>query len=203
MKIKFLRILCIGIGFCLWTACQKEPQGPSPAQNIKTVLVDGRNFDRWIYFSFQKGDTVQISNPQTDLRWDIAFHRWDVKTNGGLSGVGKGEAKMTKFTDFNISMALPLESEWVKDTFLLTYMHRPIMSDSAPAEQRSWVPANKELGKWLLVNMSIIPPVYTMAKNIYWVRSAGGKMVQLRFDAYMNERAEKGYVKFSYWILEN
>ena len=97
-------------------------------------------------------------------------------------------------------MVLAPESEYVNslvtDEMILTYMQTPDMSGEN--NQRVEVPANTELGQWLTVSMSSIPPTYTLANNVFMVRTADGQWAAVRFTNYMNDRAEKGYASFSY-----
>ena len=51
-------------------------------------IIDARDYYNWVYFSFSSGQEVTISNPEDSDAWDIAFKRNNIKTNGGLSGVG-------------------------------------------------------------------------------------------------------------------
>ena len=59
-------------------------------------MLNATSYEKWVYYSFEKGAIVEVSSPETDLGWDIAFQRWYVKTNSGTSGKGKGGAINTK-----------------------------------------------------------------------------------------------------------
>lgn len=59
-----------------------------PVQRITLPHCDYGE-DNWIYFSFSEGKVlsgINESNRANDLTWDIAFYRYNVRTNGGKSG---------------------------------------------------------------------------------------------------------------------
>src|SRR4051812_30139498 len=58
-----------------------------------TVVIDATSEDAWVYFSFATGAVVKTpEKPGESLAWDIAFQRYNMKTNGGVSGKGQGAA---------------------------------------------------------------------------------------------------------------
>lgn len=50
----------------------------------RTVTVDARDHDRWVYFDFSRGSVVTDAQPD-GRNWDIAFSRYMVQTNGGTT----------------------------------------------------------------------------------------------------------------------
>ena len=86
MKIKLLYISILAVGIFI-SSCKKT-ETPTPIG--KTFTVVDTSFTKWVYFSFTKGDTLQVSRPDTSTAWDLSFQRANIKTNSGLSGVGNG-----------------------------------------------------------------------------------------------------------------
>lgn len=82
-------------------SCTKEKPQP-----MEGKAVDVKYWPGWIYYSFEKQKTVEVSNPADDLSWDIAFHITDFRTNGGESGSGYGAAVKTDATDMRASVKL-------------------------------------------------------------------------------------------------
>ena len=75
-----------------------EPQELSVTKDIQKL--NATSYDKWVYFSFGKGEIVEVADPENDLSWDIALQRWYIKTNSGTSGKkGKGGAINTKATN--------------------------------------------------------------------------------------------------------
>ena len=59
-------------------------------EEIITIDIDSSSYDDWVYFSLELGEIVDILESEDSMDWDIAFKRNNIKTNGGLSGVGNG-----------------------------------------------------------------------------------------------------------------
>ena len=77
MKKAFFSIALVALTVA---SCSRDNDDPTPAQNqeqtnpnLKTVAnLDASNASEWKYFSFSTGTTVEVTNPSTDLTWDIA-----------------------------------------------------------------------------------------------------------------------------------
>jgi HmuY protein len=185
-------------------SCSKY-QGDWGESTSRSMTIDTRSYTTWTYFSFEKGVLGVYKENEFDYKnnteWDLAFHRWDVRTNCGESGSGKGGAYQTQYggpLNVDIWSIMPSKGEFVEDTHLKTYMAPPSMDPSAPAEQRLEVPANLVLSKWLEVQMSTIPPKYVILDKAFVVRTASGKHAAIKFTNYMNDKAVKGYASFDY-----
>ena len=94
MKKAFFSIALVALTVA---SCSRDNDDPTPAQNqeqtnpnLKIVAnLDASNASEWKYFSFASGTIVQVADPSTDLTWDIAFNRYNIRTNGGTSGSGQ------------------------------------------------------------------------------------------------------------------
>jgi hypothetical protein len=53
------------------------------------VAIDASSHTEWVYFSCAAASIVQITDdPHESKSWDLAFQRFQVKSNGGDSGTG-------------------------------------------------------------------------------------------------------------------
>ncbi len=52
-------------------------------------VLDARNNEHWVYFDLDSYSVVFPQTPENDGTWDIAFRRFTIKTNGGVSGIGE------------------------------------------------------------------------------------------------------------------
>src|SRR5687768_7373647 len=52
------------------------------------VAVDATQENEWRYFDIETRRQVSPATPETSADWDIAFQRFRIKTNGGISGNG-------------------------------------------------------------------------------------------------------------------
>ena len=98
MKLQFL-VPAVMAGMMLFsTSCKKDDTPDTPqASSVKEVKeLNASSQTEWTYFSFSEGKQVVVTNPRTSNNWDIAFNRYNVKTNGGTSGIGGVEVVNTK-----------------------------------------------------------------------------------------------------------
>jgi PKD repeat protein len=67
-----------------------DTQGDDPGQTLENVIVqrtiNATSNDVWVYFDFDSASVVYPENPEDDSQWDIAFKRFKIKLNGGVSG---------------------------------------------------------------------------------------------------------------------
>ena len=194
LKMTFVLSLLISM------SCSKDEETSEPVSSVRETRVVTSSYTEWHYFSFEKGWMSELTDFRQSLDWDLAFHRWDVRTNGGASGKGLGGACKLTYTllspeTWSVNLAtLPL----VEDALIKTYMNKPNMGADTEGDQRSDEPANTELGKWLTVGMNSIPPTYTMSPSVFIVRTAVGKYAVMKFLNYMDDKAVKGTVSFEY-----
>lgn len=200
---KFVMAVCMAGGYAVFlSGCVEYPDFELP-DGVSSAVIDARDYETWVYFSFEKGGTVPAPEDfKNDRGWDMAFHRWDVRTNGGESGCGEGGAWMTPASGLEYEELYKLLVQSVKnmipDGTVKTYMKVPDMQAAGDGDQRVEVPASTELARWMTVTMSTIPPSYDLAENVFFVRTASGKHAAVKFTNYMNEKAVKGYVNFEY-----
>lgn len=112
------------------------------------------------------------------LDWDIAIHKYDIRTNGGL-------VKKLAATDLNAVNTgnLPSDSEMIMDT------DGSVMADMTNMQLGyvgfQYVKLNKELGGWVTATPTgTMPPYkYTLNDNVFVVKTAG-KVWKMKFTAY-------------------
>lgn len=70
------------------------------------TLVDASSTTAWSYLDFETGLAVMPMDPQRERTWDIAFQRFKVVSNGGVSGMGGAlVARITDTPFANITQA--------------------------------------------------------------------------------------------------
>ena len=50
--------------------------------------MDASDRDNWVYLDLDSRTIVEPANPDDSTEWDMAFKRYDIKVNGGVSGTG-------------------------------------------------------------------------------------------------------------------
>ncbi len=161
-----------------------------------TVYIDATSYTRWTYIDFQtqKIDSVEItSEAYIPDNWDMAIHRYDVKTNGG----SVLETGFTGLSTLLSSSALPqgtfISDEWTTEKIIVDMS---TMADGYLGYAES--DYNPELSKWLNVDKSSMPPIYTPSNKVYLLKLKDGTMAAIRLKSYMNELGVKGYMTFDY-----
>lgn len=187
-----VKFLLVGILFSSFTACSSDDnEEPLLIGNVRDFkYVDAVAFDRWVYFSFEKGDTLSIANPATDLSWDLAFHRAQVRTNGGKSGAGQGGVVKMKDTDWNAVPEVPKDSTFVKDEEVLLTGYPTMKETTSQSYSLAF--------EWVKVIPPMSPPTYQITNNIFIVKTAKGKYAKVLIYDRNNAKNEGGYPSFKY-----
>lgn len=164
--------------------------------------VDCTSYTQWVYFYLDGNTTFTAGYRQTDgipAGWTFAMHRYDCRTNGGSAF----ETSFTSLEDLEAAIAsgsytLPEAGAFtadVTDSIIIDMSH---MMEGHIGKAESSV--NKTLGRWLDVNTSQMPPVYTSSGRVYLIRLSDGSMAAVRFTAFSNpyQYDTKGYISFDY-----
>lgn len=192
------------------------PSKPANGWKTKVVVINASDYTKWVYLNFAKGELVEVTNPETDLSWDLGLHRYDFKTNGGTSGKGKGAAvRITKQKVITEDIPTPKDSEWTLDREGLLLMQ--FTNEGGGVHQSKY---EKQMANFCLssecdgygdfLNKGIIrqegmPPEVSIDNAIYLIRSASGDIVRLRVHDYRkfeNEREMRGYITLEYAIKQ-
>lgn len=163
--------------------------------------VNATDYTKWVYLSLtSQKDSVTLNYDDAaniPANWDIAIHRYDIKTNDGAAV----EVNYTSLESFKSAIAsglyqLPEPDQFVRDT------DGKITIDMSHMMEGYLVYAdtklNKELGKWLNVDTGQMPPIYTPSNKVYLLQLKDGTYAALRFTAYRNEAGISGYISFDY-----
>ena len=186
MKAKIF-LLSVLIG--LFSSCIKEDNNP-PIES-RTFEINSSSSTAWKYFSFEKNDTVTITNPLTSAGWDLAFQRYRIKTNGGMSGSGMGSAAnsykkgQTAFDGLTV----------VSDTASFT-----VDASVQIAVQQGYATyiINPELYTWFAIELAAQGTQIVPSDFIYFVRTADGKYAKMWVKSYYSATNASGHVTIQY-----
>ncbi len=159
-----------------------------------TIYVDAHAYDRWTYIDLHHKtiDTSNIVLGQSEPHdWDFALHRYDAKTNNGCAA--ETMLDNVNFIDdiFNfgeLTFHADVDSHVVID---MSNMMSGIL-EYAPSD------VNPVLSRWMDVDLSQMPPIYTMSGRVYLAQFADSTLAALQFVNYMNESFAKGYITIRY-----
>lgn len=165
-----------------------------------TIYIDATSYTKWTYIDFDtfSVDTTQLAADGSETGhvtegWDFAVHRYDTKTNAGAVI----ETRYTSLDDFLAAGELP-DGEYVEDIWTENRITVDIsqMMDGNIIYAPSWY--NPELSKWLNVDTSTMPPLYTMSGKVYVLMTQNGQAAALLLTNYMNDSKIKGYMTIDY-----
>ena len=184
---------------------ESNPGGDDqPGQNDnviqKTVTLSRKtNYGNdWIYFSLSEGkelEGINEDNRAENKSWDLAFNRYNIRTNSGLSGKGQGGALDTGLKDLNLIASVP-EGEFVVDSMGIITAG---MTGFPPPTMES--PLNGVLAD--AIHFQGPPPTYTPNEHVYIVKTADGKYAKIQIQGFYNDEGQSGYVTFTYVYQPN
>lgn len=228
-KVWALAAATLGLG--LLASCSKDNNEPAPkvqATQSKTFTIDATAFDRFVYFSFETGQPVQLTDEQskTSTAWDIAFHRYDFRTNSGTATtVGKGGVAVTASEDINASIPMPDAASFKVDVnkqVVVKYGGAAAAEQGNPGVVYASLPVNPVLTSEVKPGVPMpvrdedfvskgaiwslgMPPAYYVSPKVYIIRTATGKYARLKIKAYKGtislngvNSSANGYVEFEY-----
>lgn len=165
------------------------------SDNTGTVYIDATGYTQWVYLDFESrtATTAGMSEEEAPSDWDIAVHRYDVKTNGA----SVLETGMTGLELFMNSGKMP-EGDYVADVWTTQQIIVDMsgMMDGNIGYSESWY--NPELSKWLKVDTGTMPPLYSLSHKVYAVRLPDGTDLALKLSNYMDATGVKGYMTIDY-----
>lgn len=162
-----------------------------------TIYADVRSYTQWTFLDLHSlcSDTVSttdsLASADPPFAWDIALHRWDVKTHGGAalkSNYGSVEEAMGTGN-------WPTEA-FVADVDSAVVVDMSTMMEGYLGYSKSMV--NPVLSQWIDIDTREMPPIYTLSGKVYIVQLADGTRAALQFTNYMDDASRKGFATIRY-----
>lgn len=166
-----------------------EMGGPQVGHNdegdgVFVTLVDATSEEDWIYLDMADGSQLDVSDPQADGDWDLAFQRFHIKLNGGVSGSAGVEAVKLAETTFDEVEVAPADG---------------YISDQADGDDDNDHP-DYVLQDWYDYNF--MTHVLTPAVAVYVVRTADPVHYKIQLENYYDEAGTSGYLSFRWSRIE-
>ena len=158
------------------------------------IYIDATDYTEWHYIDLHNKQATTVAvGEEAPGQWDFAVHRYDAKTNGGAVM----ESAAADFGTLPAVGSLPegafTADEWTTDKITVD---RSQMMDGIIRYAEDWY--NPVLSKWLRVDTSTMPPIYTLSGKVYLLRLANGTCAALRLTNFMNDTAVKGFMTIDY-----
>ena len=186
-----------------------ENQNPEPGgQRITTEseanglrsTVDATEAQSWVYMDFgQEGVEVSVSDPSSELAWDLGFRRSNIRINGGDAGPGQGGVVPVFGISFEAIQEVPSEG-WIVDeqSGETDPDEAPVMSDGFDF---AFTRENTESPNgWFHYDAST--HVLSPAEIVWVIRGAGGEHYALEIIDWYDSFGTSGVFTFRWKALE-
>lgn len=180
--------------------------GDSTVITVKSgqYYIDATSYTQWVYINLH-GDSLTVATSTISLEdstetgvpaeWDLAQHRYDVKTNGAA-------VIMTDWHSIEELEAagMPTGAAWVEDE----WSEASVTIDMSHMLEGylTYMPGyrNAEASQWVNVDTSTMPPVYTMHDNVMLYRFSDGTYAAIQLVNFMSaDRYQtKGWMTVNY-----
>lgn len=159
-----------------------------------TIYIDASDYTKWNYISLKDKKVVTaLYDEQQPENWDFAVHRYDAKTNSA----SVFETEYYDLTDISsvskFSGADFIADEWT--TNRITIDMSQMMEGIIKYAEDFYNPC---LSKWLNVDTSSMPPVYTLSEKVYILKLQDGTFAALKLSDFMNTSGIKGFMTIDY-----
>lgn len=164
------------------------------ATHTGRIYIDATDYTEWHYIDLHgKSVTTASVDAEAPANWDFAIHRYDAKTNGGAVT----ESAAADFGMLPAISSIPAEAfvtdKWTTDKITVDMSQ---MMDGIIRYAEDWY--NPVLSRWLRVDTSTMPPIYTLSGKVYLLRLTDGTFAALRLMNFMNDAAVKGFMTIDY-----
>lgn len=212
-KMNFMAtIILSAVAILSMNSCKGSKEDPKMEAQLKKVeFLDVTHYDKWVYFNFEKGSVVKVTDlnddMSKDLSWDVAFHRWDVKTNSGTSGIGKGGALKSSVQNFdkiaNIEGSYRIDEmgKIISKFEVNNGKHNMEQAEASLNPILSGSKAEKIIG-WIDTTHGERGPKYEITPNLYFIKTADGKVVAIKFTGHKNAELKTGFISFEYSFIK-
>ncbi len=168
----------------------------APAGRVQTrvdgsslvTTVDATRSGEWVYVDLDRGERAA----EGMTGWDLAFQRFNIQSNGGVSGAGGVEVARLTGTTFEAVREAPA-SGWLRDaaprTGVMGMPGAPVLPDFAFSQQDGWY------------GYDMTTHQVTPRDVVYVVRTTERRVVKLRLTAYYSAAGTGGYPTFRWATL--
>lgn len=145
---------------------------------VREVQLDSSDHERWIHYDFERQGVVD-----SDLPWDFAAQRYQIKLNGGVSGDGEVLASILETSDWE-TVAVP-DAGWRTD-------EADADGDGTPEYVfADWYDYNAETH------------VLTPRPLVYVLQSVEGRFFKLQILNYYDEAGTSGFLTLRWAELDD
>jgi hypothetical protein len=168
-------------------------------------IYDCSSYTDWHFFSFEKGEVIGSCNAgdstvyeswRKRIDWDLAFHRQNIKTNSGVSGVGLGGILEypQETLDFDAIREAPEEGYKTDVPDSVIYD----MSQMAAGKiGYAYTGLSQPPRRWAVLT-DMMNSVWTYMQTAFIVRTAEGKYAKIYLKNFQSNIGGSGTVTMQY-----
>lgn len=185
----------------VFTSCDNESIELNDLKSKEVTLSRKTTYGNdWIYYSLKEGKEIsgldEASSKDTDT-WDIAFNRYNVRTNSGSSGKGKGGVYDAGIVDW-MSVTEASENGYIVDGII----------DIVEKFNGTGVDYMSSNGNVVFKNCitqtyGAPGPTYTPTEHVYVMKTAKGKYAKILITSFYDNDGNSGYISFRYSYQSN
>lgn len=216
-------VATLGIAITLFPACDglfddmydngktSDNNGKNSSEGkIRQFCIDATEYTQWQYVDLENDEisfvTSLIENDTTETgvpdKWTIALHRYDVKTNNCTAAPIDYQSVSELVEAVSVDKSALEQLDYKADIFTdkkitIDMSH---MMEGRIGYAKSYY--NEVISSWLNIDMSVMPPIYSMTHTIFVLKTSNGRFFALNLVNYMNDKSEKGYMTVEYARLD-
>jgi hypothetical protein len=169
------------------------------------LVVDCSSYTDWHFFSFAKGEIIgscDAADEDADAQWrartdwDLAFHRQNIQTNSGASGIGEGgilKLEQSKF-DFDAVTEAPADGYQTDAADSIVYDMSQMTLGIIGYVKTGLAQPVKD---WAVLH-NMMASEWQYAQAVFIVRTADQKYAKIWLWNFKNERGASGTVSMQY-----
>ncbi|PID38356.1 MAG: hypothetical protein CSA24_00180 [Deltaproteobacteria bacterium] len=195
------RLFGVGAALLSLTACAPDLRGDQPlvtppkariattdnGDGTFTTHVNATSDERWVYLDLATGREVEVADPQASPAWDLGFQRFQIKSNGGISGEGDVAVAILRDQAFDTLKEAP------KDGYVVDAVDSDdvgVTDDLAFLIDGAWY------------SYDVKTHTLTARKTVYVVRTQAGRYVKIQLLAYYDDVGTSGHLRFRWAELD-
>ncbi len=155
---------------------------PVAENGVWSIWVDATDYEEWVPFGFADNSILQVDDLPSSEVWDLALRRFEIMSNGGVSGPGSWEVSWVEGRTIE-DPGEPPKTGWITDS-------ADDDDDGLP-----------ELAFEEWYDYDYQTHILTPKSRLYFLRNAEDAVVALQMDSYYNDVGTPAKVNFRWQLL--
>ncbi len=158
------------------------------ADGVTTTTVNSTSLDKWIYLQLSTSDETTVSDPKTANNWDLAFQRFSLLVNGGVSGASSVEIAHLNGAKFEDIKQAPA-ADYRTDVEGIT-------------DERGQNPGLAFLADDTWYNYDGATHLLSVRDRVYVIHATTGEYFKVQFLDYYDLAGTGGFVQFKWQKID-